>query len=135
MSEPTPSVPAGATVSSSALPRLRLTAMAASLTTLIQGGLAIAILTGSESLTSVHGIIGYVTFVLTLVAAWFAYSYRKVTGDSGIFFHALSLPVLAIAQIGLAEMGQKWVHVVLGVAFLVGVVGLFAMADKKYRGV
>ena len=44
-------------------------------------------------------------------------------------------PVLAqrqaILQVGLAEMGQVWVHVGVGVAYLLAAVSLFTLTARK----
>ncbi len=53
------------------------------------------------------------------------------TGTKGVFFHTLSLPILCIIQIGLADAGLEWVHVSLGVIYLAAVVGLWAMLRRR----
>lgn len=120
-----------------ALSRLRTTSIVILASIVIQLGLGVAMLSGHWSLTDTHATFGYLTFVVSLLAAFFAWQYSSADeGGKGIFMHTVSMPVLALIQIGLAEAGQgnevvKWIHVVLGVAFLVMAIGLFANTSKK----
>lgn len=110
---------------------IRTAALIVSVLALVQAALGGTVLSGGGSgLKSVHGYIGYATFVVSLIAAFFAWKASQQTGNKGTFFHALSLPVLALLQIGLAEMDLKWVHVAVGVLFLIAAFGLYAMADR-----
>ena len=99
---------------------------------LVQLVFAIIILVNSSAtITAIHGGFGYLSLVTGLIAAWFAWRWSKESGAKGVFFHTLSLPILAVVQIGLAEGGLKWVHVAVGVAYLVAVVGLWAMLRRR----
>ncbi|GAA1390915.1 hypothetical protein [Luteococcus peritonei] len=129
-----------ATTSSTALSRLRTTALVIVACVLVQAALGIASLTGYPQVNEIHGWIGYVTFIASIVAAVLAFNLSKLSARfKGTFFHALSLPVLALVQIGIIEASQgagamKWLHVVLGIAFVVASVGLYAMTGAKQNG-
>lgn len=120
---------------SSILSRLTVSAGALVVLMLAQLGLGIAILSHTKGLRDAHGGLGYLFFIVSLVATFFAWQLSKADATAkGLFFHALSLPILAILQIGLAEMDQKWIHVVLGVALTAAAIGLFAMGRKRTAG-
>ncbi|SDB80804.1 hypothetical protein GA0111570_103127 [Raineyella antarctica] len=114
----------------SSVRRLRLTAIVATVLIVIQLGLGIMIATGNGGLREAHAGIGYLLVLTGIVASIFAWSAAKVAGSKGVFFHALSLPVLMLVQIGLAEMGLEVVHIILGILIVVAVVGLVPMAGK-----
>lgn len=114
----------------SALRYLRLTSGLTVLSTLVQVGLAIGLLTGSHGLREPHGIAGMVTIVASVAAAVFAFLWRRQGGSAGLLGHAMSIPVMALAQFALGEMGAELIHIIIGVLFFVAVVGLFAMAQK-----
>ncbi len=118
------------TSSSSSYRNLRLAAATATALISIQLVLGVAGLAGSNGLLEPHGWIGYVTTLTTATAAYFAWQVSRQTHSKGVFFHAVSLPVLCVLQIGLAEMDLKWVHVALGVTLVVAVAGLFAMTRR-----
>ena len=109
---------------------LRSIAMVLALLALVQAALGGTVLSGGGGIRNVHGYVGYATAIVSLIAVFFAWKSSQQTGNKGILFHAISLPVLAVLQIGLAEMDLKWVHVVVGVLFLVAAFGLYAMADR-----
>lgn len=112
----------------------RLKASTSVLLGLILVQLVFAIITlihSNATITAIHGGFGYLSLVTGLVAAWFAWRWSKDSGARGVFFHTLSLPTLAVIQIGLAEGGLKWVHVVVGVLYLVAVVGLWMMLRRR----
>jgi len=112
--------------------RLQVTAGVTAVLALIQLVLGLLIATGiAGQLRAVHGGIGYLTTLSAVVAAVFAWQVAKLTGAKGVFFHALSLPVLMIVQIGLAEVHLEIVHIILGVLIVAGVVGLVPMAAKQ----
>lgn len=117
------------------LDRLRLVALASVVVTVIQAGLGFMALSGGSA--DVHGYLGYLNFLLALVAAFFGFqASQRDAGLKGLFMHALSLPVLALVQIGIIEASHgtgplKWVHVVLGVAYLASAVGLWTLAGKR----
>jgi heme A synthase len=113
-----------------AVRNLRTSALIVSVLALAQGALGGTVLGGGDGIRTIHGYIGYATFVVALVTAFFAWKASQETNRKGSFFHALALPVLALVQIGLAEMDLKWVHVIVGVLFLIAAFGLYAMADR-----
>ena len=98
---------------------------------LVMLGLGIMIVAGQQQVRDVHGIVGYVLTLVGVVAAVCAFLVARPAGKMGIFFHAVSIPVLMVVQIGLAEMGLKWVHVVLGVLIAIAV-GALVPLTKKY---
>ncbi|MFC0359819.1 hypothetical protein ACFFHC_08460, partial [Kytococcus schroeteri] len=110
---------------------LRTFALATALLTVGQAVLGLLLLFTDIDLYDVHGWIGYAAFVTAVAAAIGAFLWKKVSGNTGLFMHALGLAVLALLQIGLAEMGLKWVHVVLGVLILGAALALASLAQRK----
>ena len=91
----------------------------------------ITLIHANDTITAIHGGFGYLSLITGVIAAWFAWRWSKDSGAGGVFFHALSLPILAVIQIGLAQGGLKWVHVVVGVVYLLAVVGLWTMLRRR----
>lgn len=117
---------------SKTLTRLRQCAATLAILALVQLGLGIFVAThGDGPISGVHGGVGYLATLVALVTAFVAFRWQKESGAKGVFFHALSLPVLCLAQIVLAEAGQKWVHVGLGIVYVIAVIGLFTMLRRK----
>lgn len=112
--------------------RLRATATVAAVLVLVQLalGIMIAVRTGGSVIREAHAGVGYLIVLAGIVAAVFAWSAAKSAGSKGVFFHALSLPILALVQIGLAEADLRIVHIVIGIATVVAFIGLVPMANK-----
>lgn len=112
--------------------RLRATAAVAAVLLLIQLALGIMITvgTGGSFIREAHAGVGYLTVIAGIVAAVFAWAAAKHAGSKGIFFHAVSLPVLALIQIALAEADLRIVHIILGILTVVAFLGLVPMANK-----
>ncbi|WP_420176257.1 hypothetical protein [Luteococcus sp. OSA5] len=120
--------------------RLKTATLVTIISVLIQLGLGIAMLTGTYSvaIAKAHSGIGYLTTLGSIVAAVFAWQLSKADASAkGLFFHALSLPVLALIQNGLGESissdALKWLHVALGIAFVGAVVSLYTLLDKRAK--
>ncbi|AOZ47100.1 hypothetical protein DUY81_02360 [Acidipropionibacterium acidipropionici] len=86
--------------------------------------LGILMLNGSWSLIDAHAGLGYAATLAAAVAAVSAIVWKRRGGATGVMAHAVSMPILMIIQIGLGSAGIKWVHVVLGVLILLGLIGL-----------
>lgn len=86
---------------------------------------------GGTDLHQVHAVIGYMVAALAVIAATLAWRVARARGSMGIFYHGLAIPVLLVVQIGLGEMGQKWVHVVLGVLLLIACAALGVLAARR----
>lgn len=112
--------------------RLGLTGNVAALLILLQLvlGVMIAFGTGGAFIREAHAGVAYLTVLAGIVATVFAWSAAAVAGSKGVFFHALSLPILAVLQIGLGEMHLTVVHIILGLATVVAFVGLVPMTNK-----
>lgn len=110
---------------------LRRTALAAIVVTVLQLGLGIMIAADQDWARTPHGILGYTNLVVVLTAAVLAWRWSATQDYRGTFFHAVSLPVMAVLQIGLAELDIATVHMSLGVAYLVAVIGLYAVTARK----
>lgn len=93
----------------------------------VQLVLGIVVLSNDSS-PAAHGGVGYVTLVAAIVAAYFGWQLSQTDGNKGLFYHAVSMPILMIVQIGLGSMGVKWVHVVLGFLIVIGVIGMAVRA-------
>lgn len=119
------------------LSRLKTTALVVIASVLVQLALGAMLLGNySNGLAKAHSGIGYITMIGSVLAAVFAFQASKADATAkGLFFHALSLPVLAIIQFGLGEMISsdllKWIHVVLGLAFVGAAVSLFSLLNKR----
>lgn len=119
-------------VTSNDLARLKASATVLLGLILIQLVFAIVVLAnGNDTMKAIHGGFGYLSFITALIATWFAWRWVKTSDAKGVFFHTLSLPILCIIQIGLAGAGLKWVHVVVGVVYLLAVAGLWAMLRRR----
>ncbi|AXE37425.1 hypothetical protein [Acidipropionibacterium virtanenii] len=86
--------------------------------------LGILMLSGSWSLIEAHAGLGYAGTLAAVLAAVSAVVWKRRGGSAGVMAHAVAMPVLMIIQIGLGSAGVKWVHVVLGVLILIGLIGL-----------
>lgn len=109
--------------------------LAVGLTVMLLGmlGLGIALALGHHGLQTFHSVIGYAAVLVGVLAAVAAWRFSTFLGRRGIFFHAVSLPILMVLQIGLAEMGQKHVHMALGALILLGAIGLVMMSRKRMK--
>ena len=116
----------------SSVSRLRTTANVAAVLILIQLALGamIALGNGGSMIRPAHAGVAYLTVLAGIVAAVFAWSASKSASSKGVFFHALSLPILGLVQISLAEMNLALVHIILGVLTVVAYVGLVPMSNK-----
>ena len=122
-----------ATTSNGKLNFLRVAALLAAIGSVISPLLATGPLSGSGPLHAMHGMVGNLNFVLALVAGIAGILWGRASGNKGLMFHALSLPVLAVIQIALGEMHLTMVHIVLGFAYLLAAVALFTLALRKPR--
>lgn len=110
---------------------LRTMALATAVLTVGQAALGLLLLFTELDMYDVHGWIGYATFGCAVAAAVFAFLWKKESGNTGLFMHAVGLAVMALLQIALAEMGAKWVHVVLGLLILGAALALASLAQRK----
>lgn len=110
---------------------LLASAAVAAVLSVVQPLLALGPLTASGPLNGLHAPNAYALLLVSVVAAVAAHRWSRQSGDKGLFFHALSLPVLAVVQIGLGEMELAMVHIALGFAFLLAAVSLFTLALRK----
>ena len=121
------------TTSNGKLNFLRVAALLAAIGSLISPLLATGPLSGSGPLHAMHGMVGNLNFVLALVASIAGIVWGRASGNKGLMFHALSLPLLAVIQIALGQMHLTMVHIVLGFAYLLAAVALFTLALRKPR--
>lgn len=120
-----------ATTSNGKLTFLRVAALLAEIGSIISPLLATGPLSGTGPLNAMHGMVGNLNFVLALVAGIAGILWGRASGNKGLMYHALSLPVLAVIQIALGEMHLTMVHIVLGFAYLLAAVALFTLALRK----
>lgn len=114
---------------------LRTAAILAALASVLQPLLAIGPLTASGPLNALHGPLGNTSFVLALAAAFMAFRWARQSGNKGLLYHGLSLPVLAVIQIAIAEMHlSTMLHIVLGFAYLLAAVSLATLTLRKPHG-
>ena len=110
--------------------RLRVVTIAALVLVGLQVVLGGALAAQMNALEIVHAIVAYTLFLVTVVAAVLAWGHAKVVGKSGVFFHAASIPVLMIVQIGLGSMKITIIHMLLGLAIAVAIGALYAIVAK-----
>ncbi|MDO5741054.1 MAG: hypothetical protein Q4P07_13005 [Ornithinimicrobium sp.] len=115
--------------SDSTLLSLRIAALLLALLTTVQ--LVLGLMIASGTWVSSHGMIGYVTFVVSVVAAVAAFMWKRVSGNTALFMHAVGLMVLTLVQIGVAEMDLRTVHIVVGVLVFIGAVALATLSLRK----
>lgn len=120
-----------ATTSNGKLTFLRVAALLTAIGSIISPLLATGPLSGTGPLNAMHGMVGNLNFVLALVAGIAGILWGRASGNKGLMYHALSLPVLAVIQIALGEMHLTMVHIVLGFAYLLAAVALFTLALRK----
>lgn len=128
---PNPNTARTSTNASGKLTFLRVAAVLAALGSILSPLLALGPLTASGPLHALHGMVGNINFVLALLAAVAGILWARASGNKGVMWHALSLPVLAVVQIALGEMHLTMVHIVLGFAYLLAAV---ALATLSFRG-
>ncbi|WP_022908797.1 hypothetical protein [Aestuariimicrobium kwangyangense] len=117
-------------VAAPATRRLRITVIIALALVGLQVLLGAAVAAQMTALQGVHAVVAYTLFLVSIVAAAFARGHAKVTGRKGVFFHALSIPILMVVQIGLGSMRVTVVHIVLGLLIAVAIGALYAMIAK-----
>jgi hypothetical protein len=120
--------------SSRSLMVLRLSSAAAAALTLVQVVLVLLTVAKMGSLIEVHGIVGYLSLLATVIATVAAYVWFRKGGSRGLLMHAGGIVVLMVAQIGLGEMKAVWFHVGLGVLIVVGAIALATLAYRKPGG-
>lgn len=92
--------------------------------------LGLLISAGNNGLRDMHSIVGYMALLVGLICAFVALRVAMPLKRMGVFFHALSLPILMAVQIALGEIGQTHIHMALGVAIVLAAVGLTMLAKK-----
>jgi FtsH-binding integral membrane protein len=120
--------------SSRSLMVLRLSSAAAAALTLVQVVLVLLTVAKMGSLIEVHGIVGYLSLLATVIATVAAYVWFRKGGSRGLLMHAGGIVVLMVVQIGLGEMKAVWFHVGLGVLIVVGAIALATLAYRKPGG-
>ena len=106
---------------------VQISAVVASLLAILQALLGF----GVVQVRGLHGTLGNALFVVMLIAAVAAFLWSRRSGNKGLFMHAAGMAVLAIVQIGLGEMGQRSVHIAVGMLFLLGVLALATLSFRK----
>lgn len=120
--------------SDSTLTTLRIAAVLTAVLSIVQPLLAVGPLTNSGALNPLHSTVAYLATLASVIAAVAAWLWGKRSGNKGLVGHAISVPVLAIVQIGLGEMHLDVVHMALGFAFLLAAVSLATLAFRKPAG-
>lgn len=110
---------------------LRVAAVLAALGAIASPLLALGPLTASGPLHALHGMLGNINVVLALAAGVAGVLWKRASGNAGLMGHALSLPILAVVQVALGEMGLAMVHIGLGFAYLLAAVSLATLALRR----
>lgn len=100
---------------------------------LAQAVLGFIMSTGNLALASVHASFGGIALLAAVVAAVGSVLWKKRSGNTGLMGHAVGMAVFGVAQFALGELGGGlvMVHIITGVAFLVGAAALAALAIRK----
>lgn len=110
---------------------LRLFAAATALLAIVQALMGMGILGSLGGVFGIHRTLGFISLGAAVLAAIFAVVWSTRSGNKGLMFHAISVAVLALAQIGLGEMGLRWVHVGVGLLYLVAAVALGTLSFRR----
>ena len=115
------------------LTTLQISAGVAALAAVAQTLLGFLIALGNFSLLGVHSTMAMIALLASVVAAVASVLWLRSSGNRGLMMHAVGMGVVALVQFGLGEMGGglATVHIILGVVFLVGAVGLATLAVRK----
>ncbi|MCS6711748.1 hypothetical protein JSY14_06830 [Brachybacterium sp. EF45031] len=108
-------------------------AYAAAALAILQTVLGIVLVGGGWGVITVHTVVAVLLLLSLIVATIAAGVLGAQVKNWGVFAHALTMAVLALVQYALGEMGARWVHVVLGVVLLLGIVSLATLARKRVR--
>lgn len=110
---------------------LRAFAALTALGGILQLLLGLGILGSIGGVFSTHRMLGYITLGVSVLAALFAVLWASRSGNKGLMFHAITVAVLALAQVGLGEMGLRWVHVIVGILFFVAALALATLSFRS----
>lgn len=110
---------------------LRVFAALTALGGILQLLLGLGILGSIGGVFSTHRMLGFITLGVSVLAALFAVLWASRSGNKGLMFHAITVAVLALAQVGLGEMGLRWVHVIVGILFFVAALALATLSFRS----
>lgn len=110
---------------------LRALAALTALGGILQLLLGLGILGSIGGVFSTHRMLGFITLGVSVLAALFAVLWSSRSGNKGLMFHAITVAVLALAQVGLGEMGLRWVHVIVGILFFVAALALATLSFRS----
>lgn len=95
---------------------------------IVQAVLACFMLSGAHGLGDAHMGFGIVTLLAAIVAAVLAVMWKRRGGSLAVVGHAVGMAVLILVQYVLGELSNggaiKWIHVVLGVVIVIGLLVL-----------
>lgn len=112
---------------------LQVASGVASLAAVGQTILGFMLSTGNFSVATMHASIGGIALLSIIVAGVASVLWKKASGNTGLMGHGVGMAVLGLAQFALGEVGGglATVHIILGVAFLVGAVALAVLSIRK----
>lgn len=111
---------------------VRTGAYLSALTGVIQLLLGGYLISSPGGLNSVHNVAGLLAIVATAFTAYAAFRWKNEGGNPGLFFHAAGMAVIAIVQYGLGEVGgARTIHIILGILYVVGVIALATLVNRK----
>jgi hypothetical protein len=110
---------------------LRITTAVTAVLSIVQLLLGVGLLGSLSGVFPVHRTLGYIAFLAAVAAAVFAVLWSRRSGNKGLMFHTISVAVLGLIQVGIGEMGVVWLHVVVGLLFLVDAVAASPLSFRK----
>ena len=112
---------------------LQIAAGISALLGLVQLVLGFMMTGGNFSVLSLHSTVAMMTLVAAVVAAVAAVMWQRASSNKGLMMHAVGMAIIGLAQFALGEIGGGlvMVHVIVGVAFLVGAGALATLAVRK----
>ena len=112
---------------------LQLSAAIAALAAAGQTVLGFILSMGNFSVSSVHASVGGIALLAAIVAGVASVLWKRRSGNSGLMGHAVGMAVFGLAQFALGELGGGLVtvHIIAGLAFLVGAVALAVIAYRR----
>lgn len=94
-------------------------------------GILGSLLTSEPGIRSAHAGFAMLFVLTSLLASLAALRYAKLSGVKGGIGHAFGVFGLSLVQYALGEMHITMVHIILGIAIVLGALSLFVLAMRQ----